>query len=83
MVNRDLQAVKAAISQQNAMQKRMEKMQMRSLYANNTAESLIKGAKRAGYTVPASAYQPVQQTASQQTPQQSGGITADSLMKEY
>lgn len=78
MVNRDLQAVKAAISQQNAMQKRMEKMQMRSLYANNTAESLIKGAKRAGYTVPASAYQPVQQTA-----QQSGGITADSLMKEY
>lgn len=79
MVNRDLQAVKAAISQQNAMQKRMEKMQMRSLYANNTAESLIKGAKKAGYTVPASAYQPVQQTA----PQQSGGITADSLMKEY
>lgn len=78
MVNRDLQAVKAAISQQNAMQKRMEKMQMRSLYANNTAESLIKGAKKAGYTVPASAYQPVQQT-----PQQSGGITADSLMKEY
>ena len=83
MVNRDLQAVKAAISQQNAMQKRMEKMQMRSLYANNTAESLIKGAKKAGYTVPASAYQPVQQTAPQQTPQQSGGITADSLMKEY
>lgn len=83
MINRDLQAVKAAISQQNAMQKRMEKMQMRSLYANNTAESLIKGAKRAGYTVPASAYQPVQQTAPQQTPQQSGGITADSLMKEY
>lgn len=83
MVNRDLQAVKAAISQQNTMQKRMEKMQMRSLYANNTAESLIKGAKRAGYTVPASAYQPVQQTAPQQTPQQSGGITADSLMKEY
>lgn len=82
MVNRDLQAVKAAISQQNTMQKRMEKMQMRSLYANNTAESLIKGAKKAGYTVPASAYQPVQQ-ASQQTPQQSGGITADSLMKEY
>lgn len=82
MVNRDLQAVKAAISQQNAMQKRMEKMQMRSLYANNTAESLIKGAKKAGYTVPASAYQPVQQ-APQQTPQQSGGITADSLMKEY
>lgn len=78
MVNRDLQAVKAAISQQNTMQKRMEKMQMRSLYANNTAESLIKGAKKAGYTVPASAYQPVQQT-----PQQSGGITADSLMKEY
>lgn len=78
MVNRDLQAVKAAISQQNAMQKRMEKMQMRSLYANNTAESLIKGAKKAGYTVPASAYQPVQQT-----PQQSSGITADSLMKEY
>jgi hypothetical protein len=60
----------------------MEKMQMRSLYANNTAESLIKGAKKAGYTVPASAYQPVQQTP-QQTPQQSGGITADSLMKEY
>lgn len=83
MVNRDLQAVKAAISQQNTMQKRMEKMQIRSLYANNTAESLIKGAKRAGYTVPASAYQPVQQTAPQQTPQQSGGITADSLMKEY
>ena len=82
MVNRDLQAVKAAISQQNTMQKRMEKMQMRSLYANNTAESLIKGAKKAGYTVPASAYQPVQQ-APQQTPQQSGGITADSLMKEY
>lgn len=82
MVNRDLQAVKAAISQQNAMQKRMEKMQMRSLYANNTAESLIKGAKKAGYTVPASAYQPVQQAA-QQTHQQSGGITADSLMKEY
>jgi hypothetical protein len=82
MVNRDLQAVKAAISQQNTMQKRMEKMQMRSLYANNTAESLIKGAKKAGYTVPASAYQPVQQTP-QQTPQQSGGITADSLMKEY
>ena len=82
MVNRDLQAVKAAISQQNAMQKRMEKMQMRSLYANNTAESLIKGAKKAGYTVPSSAYQPVQQ-APQQTPQQSGGITADSLMKEY
>lgn len=82
MVNRDLQAVKAAISQQNAMQKRMEKMQMRSLYANNTAESLIKGAKKAGYTVPSSAYQPVQQTP-QQTPQQSGGITADSLMKEY
>ena len=82
MVNRDLQAVKAAISQQNAMQKRMEKMQMRSLYANNTAESLIKGAKKAGYTVPASAYQPVQQTP-QQAPQQSGGITADSLMKEY
>lgn len=82
MVNRDLQTVKAAISQQNAMQKRMEKMQMRSLYANNTAESLIKGAKKAGYTVPASAYQPVQQ-APQQTPQQSGGITADSLMKEY
>ena len=82
MVNRDLQAVKAAISQQNTMQKRMEKMQMRSLYANNTAESLIKGAKRSGYTVPASAYQPVQQ-APQQTPQQSGGITADSLMKEY
>lgn len=78
MVNRDLQAVKAAISQQNTMQKRMEKMQMRSLYANNTAESLIKGAKKAGYTVPASAYQPVQQA-----PQQSGGITADSLMKEY
>lgn len=78
MVNRDLQAVKAAISQQNAMQKRMEKMQMRSLYANNTAESLIKGAKKAGYTVPASAYQPVQQA-----PQKSGGITADSLMKEY
>lgn len=78
MVNRDLQAVKAAISQQNAMQKRMEKMQMRSLYANNTAESLIKGAKKAGYTVPSSAYQPVQQA-----PQQSGGITADSLMKEY
>ena len=83
MVNRDLQAVKAAISQQNTMQKRMEKMQMRSLYANNTAESLIKSAKKAGYTVPASAYQPVQQTAPQQTPQQSGGITADSLMKEY
>lgn len=82
MVNRDLQAVKAAISQQNAMQKRMEKMQMRSLYANNTAESLIKGAKKAGYTVPSSAYQPVQQTP-QQAPQQSGGITADSLMKEY
>ena len=82
MVNRDLQAVKAAISQQNTMQKRMEKMQMRSLYANNTAESLIKSAKKAGYTVPASAYQPVQQ-APQQTPQQSGGITADSLMKEY
>ena len=82
MVNRDLQAVKAAISQQNTMQKRMEKMQMRSLYANNTAESLIKGAKKAGYTVPASAYQPVQQ-APQKTPQQSGGITADSLMKEY
>ncbi len=82
MVNRDLQAVKAAISQQNMMQKRMEQMQMRSLYANNTAESLIKGAKKAGYTVPASAYQPSQQTA-QQTPQQSGGITADSLMKEY
>ena len=60
------------------MQKRTEKMQMRSLYANNTAESLIKGAKRAGYTVPASAYQPVQQA-----PQRSGGITADSLMKEY
>lgn len=78
MVNRDLQAVKAAISQQNAMQKRMEKMQMRSLYANNTAESLIKGAKKAGYTVPSSAYQTVQQA-----PQQSGGITADSLMKEY
>lgn len=78
MVNRDLQAVKAAISQQNAMQKRMEKMQMRSLYANNTAESLIKGAKKAGYTVPSSAYQPVQQAL-----QQSGGITADSLMKEY
>lgn len=78
MVNRDLQAVKAAISQQNTMQKRIEKMQMRSLYANNTAESLIKGAKKAGYTVPASAYHPVQQT-----PQQSGGITADSLMKEY
>lgn len=78
MVNRDLQAVKAAISQQNTMQKRMEKMQMRALYANNTAESLIKSAKKAGYTVPASAYQPVQQT-----PQQSGGITADSLMKEY
>lgn len=78
MVNRDLQAVKAAISQQNTMQKRMEKMQMRSFYANNTAESLIKSAKKAGYTVPASAYQPVQQT-----PQQSGGITADSLMKEY
>nr|DAP17504.1 MAG TPA: Large polyvalent protein-associated domain 3 [Ackermannviridae sp.] len=78
MVNRDLQAVKAAISQQNTMQKRTEKMQMRSLYANNTAESLIKGAKRAGYTVPASAYQPVQQA-----PQRSGGITADSLMKEY
>lgn len=83
MVNRDLQAVKAAISQQNTMQKRMAQMQMRSLYANNTAESLIKGAKKAGYTVPASAYQPVQQTAPQQTPQQSGGITADSLMKEY
>nr|DAW58053.1 MAG TPA: hypothetical protein [Ackermannviridae sp.] len=82
MVNRDLQAVKAAISQQNTMQKRMEQMQMRALYANNTAESLIKGAKKAGYTVPASAYQPVQQTP-QQTPQQSGGITADSLMKEY
>ena len=78
MVNRDLQAVKAAISQQNAMQKRMEKMQMRSLYANNTAESLIKGAKKAGYTVPSAAYQPVQQAL-----QQSGGITADSLMKEY
>lgn len=83
MANRDLQAVKAAISQQNTMQKRMAQMQMRSLYANNTAESLIKGAKKAGYTVPASAYQPVQQTAPQQTPQQSGGITADSLMKEY
>ena len=82
MVNRDLQAVKAAISQQNTMQKRMAQMQMRSLYANNTAESLIKGAKKAGYTVPASAYQPVQQTP-QQTSQQSGGITADSLMKEY
>ena len=82
MVNRDLQTVKAAISQQNTMQKRMEKMQMRSLYANNTAESLIKGAKKAGYTVPASAYQPVQQ-APQKTPQRSGGITADSLMKEY
>lgn len=83
MANRDLQAVKAAISQQNTMQKRVAQMQMRSLYANNTAESLIKGAKKAGYTVPASAYQPVQQTAPQQTPQQSGGITADSLMKEY
>ena len=78
MVNRDLQAVKAAISQQNTMQKRVAQMQMRSLYANNTAESLIKGAKKAGYTVPASAYQPVQQTS-----QRSGGITADSLMKEY
>lgn len=82
MANRDLQAVKAAISQQNAMQKRVAQMQMKSLYANNTAESLIKGAKKAGYTVPASAYQPVQQTP-QQTSQQSGGITADSLMKEY
>lgn len=82
MANRDLQAVKAAISQQNTMQKRVAQMQMRSLYANNTAESLIKGAKKAGYTVPASAYQPVQQ-APQKTPQQSGGITADSLMKEY
>lgn len=82
MVNRDLQAVKAAISQQNTMQKRMAQMQMRSLYANNTAESLIKGAKKAGYTIPASAYQPAQQTP-QQAPQQSGGITADSLMKEY
>lgn len=82
MANRDLQAVKAAISQQNTMQKRVAQMQMKSLYANNTAESLIKGAKKAGYTVPASAYQPVQQTP-QQTPQQSGGITADSLMKEY
>lgn len=79
MANRDLQAVKAAISQQNTMQKRVAQMQMKSLYANNTAESLIKGAKKAGYTVPASAYQPVQQTV----PQQSGGITADSLMKEY
>lgn len=82
MANRDLQAVKAAISQQNAMQKRVAQMQMKSLYANNTAESLIKGAKKAGYTVPASAYQPVQQTP-QQASQKSGGITADSLMKEY
>lgn len=83
MANRDLQAVKAAISQQNAMQKRVAQMQMKSLYANNTAESLIKGAKKAGYTVPASAYQTPQQTVPQQISQQSGGITADSLMKEY
>lgn len=82
--NRDLAMVNAAIKQQNTMQARIAKMQQRAMYANNTAESLLKGAKRAGYTIPASAYQqaaqPVQNT--QQTTQK-GGITAESLMKEY
>lgn len=83
--NRDLAMVNAAIKQQNTMQTRIAKMQQGAMYANNTAESLLKGAKKAGYTVPASAYQQAVQNIqnTQQTAQQSGGITAESLMNEY
>lgn len=83
--NRDLAMVNAAIKQQNTMQTRIAKMQQGAMYANNTAESLLKGAKKAGYTIPASAYQQAVQNIqnTQQTAQQSGGITAESLMNEY
>lgn len=99
--NRDLAMVNAAISQQNTMAKRIANMQMKSTYANNTAESLLKGAMRGGYITKDAYNQAVanigNQTAQQTTPsttqqtissatqntQQTGGITADSLMQGY
>lgn len=91
--NRDLAMVNAAISQQNTMAKRIAKMQLGSMYANNTAESLLKGAKKSGY-ITKDAYaqavanlgnQSAQQTTATatQTNQQSSGITADELMQGY
>lgn len=91
--NRDLAMVNAAISQQNTMAKRIAKMQTGAMYANNTAESLLKGAMRGGYITKDAYNQAVanigNQTAQQAVPtttqsaQQTGGVTADSLMQGY